>query len=1661
MMAMNTARNLNNTYGRLASSVERLSSGLRINSAADDAAGLAIRELMRADISTMQQGIRNAADAISMIQTADGGMAVIDEKLTRMKELAEQAATGTYTTLQREIINSEYQAMAAEIDRIATATNFNGVKLLDGSITNLHGGLGMKIHFGVGNNADEDYYFINTGDVRATSSTGLRIGGDAKNDIWGQGAAGAKGLAGPGCCTAGYDTLDKPAGFVSGQTFSYGYNWDWIEDDDPDLLSGKYLAGRYTVTASDSLQDLIDKVNRGTQSRVGVELDSSALAAAIKNGGTAAVCVGDEAYIFGSASVAGGTVVIPAVEGVVYKYLVEGEYKTVNFAYNSQSGYGFGLTKAQIQYLSAAGIDYTKLNLHSASVTGSASSTVSSAQAKTELVKVLSRAFNALNLSSLSSMTTVVSATTGFTMSPGNFLASANGTILSGGVNASATIATGQTLKVHTGVYADQYGNWTDDKRIASALGLEEVLFEFKNSAATYQTTAPSYTSDNYRFNGTDLLVDNSTFSLATGAGLDLTALLGLSWGSVTGPFTGQGATSDQASADLLAKINAAWVAEYGIIEDRVEFTINNGSTAAGPTATQISALSASFTAVTNTIPANATLRVETGIWVDSLGNWTDSAKVATALNSTTPNTFNELVYTFTANGGGTEYTISITSGTGTITPITGDPFAASPYAAATLSVLSNNITASIQSVILAAQGANPTTEGFITFNPSPASPGPVTAAQVDAIPKTPVAQLPDNLSINMTMAGATSAVSNTVSGPLYQLPDTTKISDLVAGTMAVISQALLANQTATAALGTYTNMGRIVLGPVTTPSVPGAAADLSNVTVTPSIYSGVLDRSVATGYYDDNGYLFNSSTGYGLTSGQSALLHKANLDLSKLMLASAKVLSSAYSSIDSAEAKILLLDKLNQLWDALALNTLSALTIASGVTTGFTPLDDLTVALSAIPGVTLVGNGGTATIGEQKSLIVHTGIYSDANGNWTDDKALADDLGLTEIIYTFTNNDYTSYKYSASYTSPDYRESAGFVASQVTIDGMTGSGGITWPTNFLTQPAQIIGWGSAANSAIASAMAVQSAQALWIAKYSSLDAIVFDSSDNGSGIAAITLSALTASADPTATPPILNSYGSTGTINPGQTLTVHTGIWADGNGNWANAADSAIAKLFGLSELVYTFTADAAGTAYTFTIPTTPTGTDPSFPGTSIPTATLDDLAKGIDDSIQYILSRRAFETSNDAGKISIDPVKATLLAPTATQLTVDGDDNTTNPNALGFLDATITIAGSTVDVFIPNPPSQLPVTTDMAALATALNTDLTQQLADAQLAAILLNFNGMGLITKAAPRSPSGPSSQAQIEELTVEDIYKQASNAHTVTTTGIIDKTKHVTLVASAGTAYFNASGVSNFGAWALASAINHNADSQFWAMVQKTDSAGNPADMVYIFAKEGGDNNSLLACDVADGDIASQDALLAISFENTESGKKTQDGTSFTLGGQDWAKFKPIQTKAGHGNEVWNLTLHGRDVGAQRDLWIAAISNGANEIVTPGMNAGIINGLDRYSFVEIQNAADGPWTGAEVRTQSSAQEALEALNEAMERKDKVRADIGALQNRLENTITNLEIQVESLQASESRISDVDVATEMTEFVRNQVLAQAAVSMLSQANSLPQMALSLLNG
>ena len=182
-MASQVANNLTTHYNDLKTSTERLSSGLRINSAADDAAGLAIRELMRTDIAALQQGVRNANDAISLIQTADGALGIIDEKLTRMKELAEQAATGTYDSTQRLMIESEYQAMASEITRIANATDYNGIHLLDGNLSSdTHVGTTMaasgklKVHFGTANDSAEDYYYIKIG---TSTASALGVGNQA------------------------------------------------------------------------------------------------------------------------------------------------------------------------------------------------------------------------------------------------------------------------------------------------------------------------------------------------------------------------------------------------------------------------------------------------------------------------------------------------------------------------------------------------------------------------------------------------------------------------------------------------------------------------------------------------------------------------------------------------------------------------------------------------------------------------------------------------------------------------------------------------------------------------------------------------------------------------------------------------------------------------------------------------------------------------------------------------------------------------------------------------------------------------------------------------------------------------------------------------------------------------------------------------------------------------------------------------------------------------------------------------------------------------------------------------------------------------------------------------------------------------------------------
>jgi flagellin len=160
--AFNAHRNLSNTEGGLARSMERLSSGYRINRAADDAAGLAISERLRGQINGLDQSQRNVQDAVSMVQTAEGSLTEVHAMLQRVRELAVQFKNGSLSTADRTAIQSEVNQLASEIERIGSSAEFNGIKLLNSAQT---------ITFQVGAN-DAQSIAVSTISLGGTSGVG-------------------------------------------------------------------------------------------------------------------------------------------------------------------------------------------------------------------------------------------------------------------------------------------------------------------------------------------------------------------------------------------------------------------------------------------------------------------------------------------------------------------------------------------------------------------------------------------------------------------------------------------------------------------------------------------------------------------------------------------------------------------------------------------------------------------------------------------------------------------------------------------------------------------------------------------------------------------------------------------------------------------------------------------------------------------------------------------------------------------------------------------------------------------------------------------------------------------------------------------------------------------------------------------------------------------------------------------------------------------------------------------------------------------------------------------------------------------------------------------------------------------------------------------------
>jgi flagellin len=199
VMSLNSQRSLNRSQSSMNTSLERLSSGLRINRAKDDAAGLAISERFTSQIRGLEQATRNANDGISLVQTAEGALAEIESALQRMRELAVQSKNGTYSASDRQSLDEEFDALATEITRITDVTEFNSINLLGQAST-------ISLQVGWENGAN-NVINVSAEDVNAGSGVTDVVGGNIST------------LAG---ASAAMSNLTVAIDYVSGKRADFG-----------------------------------------------------------------------------------------------------------------------------------------------------------------------------------------------------------------------------------------------------------------------------------------------------------------------------------------------------------------------------------------------------------------------------------------------------------------------------------------------------------------------------------------------------------------------------------------------------------------------------------------------------------------------------------------------------------------------------------------------------------------------------------------------------------------------------------------------------------------------------------------------------------------------------------------------------------------------------------------------------------------------------------------------------------------------------------------------------------------------------------------------------------------------------------------------------------------------------------------------------------------------------------------------------------------------------------------------------------------------------------------------------------------------------------------------------------------------------------------------
>ena len=238
-MALNAYRQLGMNNSAVAKSLEKLSSGFRINRAADDAAGLAISEKMKAQIKGLETASANSQDGISLLQTAEGNLAEVHNMLNRMVELATKSANGTYTSTEREALQSEVDQLLEEIDRISQSANFNGAKLLDGSLAAQQAV--TKIEVG--------------GNAKTYKSDGSKASFETKEALGAYGSTGK--LAEDG------DILTFNIGFDDGTSSSFQFKIDMSEGTGKHKLTSLDGKTTYATLAADGIvtdQNVADAV---------------------------------------------------------------------------------------------------------------------------------------------------------------------------------------------------------------------------------------------------------------------------------------------------------------------------------------------------------------------------------------------------------------------------------------------------------------------------------------------------------------------------------------------------------------------------------------------------------------------------------------------------------------------------------------------------------------------------------------------------------------------------------------------------------------------------------------------------------------------------------------------------------------------------------------------------------------------------------------------------------------------------------------------------------------------------------------------------------------------------------------------------------------------------------------------------------------------------------------------------------------------------------------------------------------------------------------------------------------------------------------------------------------------------------------------------------